>query len=106
MNVMGDGVRDMALTLSVPGLGVNGKYHTAWRVVLVSLSLAFPLAVIAAWFVFVPFANNAIEEALKQGGVIFISAVIVPSGVFMAITMLWGARILWRASEGSPAEDW
>ena len=95
----------MALTLPGPLPTLNGKYHTAWRVVFVAISVAFTSGITAAFFLLIPTVNNSVKLALAEGGLVFVAAVIVPAGLLSSITLGWGIRILWRASEGIPAED-
>lgn len=95
----------MALTMPRPRPMLNGEYHKAWRVAFVVLPLAFAMGITVAVFLFVPPVRNSIELALEEGGVVFVAAVIVPSGIFSLITTGLAIRILWRISEGVPSEE-
>ena len=95
----------MALISLRPIPALTGKYHTAWRVAFVAVSLAVTSGITAAVFLLIPTVNNSIKLALAEGGFVFVAAVLVPSGILSLITTLLGVRILWRASEGAPAED-
>ena len=95
----------MALTLPGPLPALNGKYHTFWRVVFVAVSVAFTSGITAAFFLLIPTVNNSVKLALAEGGLVFVMVAIVPAGILSSITLGWGIRILWRASEGSPAEN-
>ena len=93
----------MALTVPNPIPALNGKYRTAWRVIFVVFSLALTSGITAVVFFFIPAVNDSVKLALREGGIIFVAAVIVPSGIFSAITTVWGIIILWKASEGDSA---
>lgn len=95
----------MALTLPGPLPALNGKHHTAWRLVFTAAFIALSSGITAAFFLLVPTANNSVRLALDEGGWVFVGAVIVPSGIFSLITLAWGLRIVWRSTEGIPAES-
>ena len=95
----------MAITLPTSELGINGKYRTAWRVISVVLSLSLAAVLTAIVFLFIPAVNDAVKLALDEGGVIFVLAVIVPSGILAAITTAWGIVVLWRATDGDGDRD-
>ena len=94
----------MALSLPCPLPVLNGKHHTAWRVVFVAVSVGLTGGITAAAFLLIPAFNDSVKLALAEGGAVFVAAVIVPSGILSLITLGWGIRILWRASEDIPSE--
>ena len=95
----------MAITLPTSELGLNGKYRTAWRVTFVALSLLLASILTAIVFLFIPAVNDSVKLALDEGGVVFVLAVIVPSGILAAITTAWGIVVLWRATDGGGDRD-
>jgi hypothetical protein len=89
----------MAVTLTGFRSTPNGKYHTAWRVIFVAVSLAFTSGITAAFFLLIPTVNNSVALALDEGGAVFVAVAIVPAGILSLITTILGIRLLWRASE-------
>ena len=94
----------MALSLPGPLPALNGKHHTAWRVAFVAISVTLTGGITAAAFLLIPAFNDSVKLALDEGGAVFVAAVIVPSGILSLITLSWGVRILWRASEDVPSK--
>ena len=95
----------MALTSLRPIPGIIGNHHTAWRVVFVVASLVLISGITAAFFLLIPTVNNSVKLALSEGGAVFVAVAIVPAGILSLITTVLGVRLLWRVSEGSPAEN-
>lgn len=95
----------MALTSPRPIPAINGKYHTAWRVLFVVASLVLISGITTAFFLLIPVVNNSIRLALNEGGAVFVAVAIVPAGILSLITTVLGVRLLWRASADSPAEN-
>ena len=95
----------MVLSLSTSQFGLTGEYRNVWRVIFIALSLIILAGITAVCFLMVPFINNSVKLGLAEGGMGFVLAVIVPSGIFHAIIIGWGIRPMWRGTAGSPIKD-
>lgn len=47
----------------------------------------------------IPAVNDAVKEALAEGGAVFVGVVIVPAGILAAFTTVLAIRALWRVSD-------
>ena len=89
----------MAGTEPTAGTGSKGDKHIVRRVVFVCLSMALIMGITGVVFFLIPAVNDAVKEALAEGGAVFVGVVIVPAGILAAITTVLAIRALWRVSD-------
>ena len=89
----------MAGTEPGSGAASSGDKHLVRRVIFVCLSMALIMGITGVVFFLIPAVNDAVKEALAEGGAVFVGVVIVPAGILAAVTTVWAIRALWRVSD-------